>query len=340
MKSVIKSVMKNTVLVMIVSSSMAFCGGCGLFGSSDPAIFVKPSVAVIKFDNRAPFGLDWDLGDGMKEMLTDALVTSNRYRVIERLEIDSVMNELRFQYDGLTRKSGRAGKGRLKNVKYLIKGTITDFGHVSSSEGVLRQVDYFEIFTSAQKAIMGMTLQVIEVESGEVVSSTRHEKAINARDVTVNGAYSKMAMGGGMFIRTPLGRATSEVIKEAVCQVTTAIAARKWSPKVATLQPDGTIALNGGENRNMKNGSVFEVRGLGQAIINPENEDVLGFARGRVIGWLKVIQVKELFSIAQIVSGERTAFQPGQLCRPSAMPTFEGRPVIRETSGPVASVRR
>jgi hypothetical protein len=147
-------------------------------------------------------------------------------------------------------------------------------------------------------------------------------------------------MGGGMFIRTPLGRATSEVIKEAVSQVTTAIAARKWSPKVATLQPDGTIALNGGENRNMKKGSVYEVRELGQAIVNPENEDVLGYARGRVVGWLEVTQVKELYSIARVVGGERTAFQPGQLCRPSAMPTFEGRPVIRKTSSPVASVRR
>ncbi|MCP4379114.1 MAG: hypothetical protein GY794_23450, partial [bacterium] len=213
------------MLVVILSMAFGICSGCDmLFGPGDPAKFVKPSVAVIKFDNRAPFPLEWDLGDGMKEMLTDALVTSNRYRVIERLEIDTVIRELRFQYAGSTRKSGRAEKGRLKNVHYLIKGTITDFGHVSSSRGMLRHIDYFDLFTSDQKAIMGMTLQVIEVESGEVVSSTRLEEAINARDVTVNVAYSKMAMGGGMFIRTPLGRATANVIKKAVNQITSAIA--------------------------------------------------------------------------------------------------------------------
>ena len=332
--------MKKTVLVMILS--MAICGGCGAFGwgSGDPARFVKPSVAVIKFENRAPFPLEWDLGDGMKEMLTDALVTSERYRVIERLEIDTVLRELRFQYTGSTRQAGRAAQGRLKNVNYLIKGTITDFGHVSNSRGLLTHIDYFEWFTSSQKAIMGMTLQVIEVESGEVVSSTRLEEAVNARDVTVNAAYSKMAMGGGMFVRTPLGRATANVIKKAVKQITCAIADRKWNPKVAALQPDGTIALNGGENRKMKRGAIYEVRDIGQAIVNPENEDTLGYTRGKIVGWLEVTQVKELYSIARIVRGDRDAFKPGQLCRPGKVPTFEGRPLVDKTGARVASTRR
>jgi len=332
--------MNKTVLVIILS--MAICSGCDAlgFGSGDPARYVKPSVAVIKFDNRAPFPLEWDLGDGMKEMLTDALVTSERYRVIERLEIDTVLRELRFQYTGSTRQAGRASQGRLKNVQYLIKGTITDFGHVSNSRGLLTHIDYFEWFSSDQKAIMGMTLQVIDVESGEVVSSTRLEEAVNARDVTVNATYSKMAMGGGMFVRTPLGRATANVIGKAVKQITSAIANRKWNPKVAALQPDGTIALNGGENRKIKNGAIYEVRDLGKAIVNPENEDILGYTRGKIIGWLEVTQVKELYSIARIVSGDRSAFKPGQLCRPGEIPTFEGQPLTNRTSGRVASVRR
>jgi curli biogenesis system outer membrane secretion channel CsgG len=334
-----KRSMDKTVLVLILA--MMFCGGCSFLGfGSDPAKFVKPTIAVIKFENRAPFPLEWDLGDGMKEMLTDALVTSDRYRVIERIEIDTILRELRFQYTGSTRQSGRAGQGRLKNVQYLIKGTITDFGHVSSSQGVLSHLDYFEIFTSAQKAVMGMTLQVIEVESGEVVSSTRLEKAVKARDVTVNSTYGKMAMGGGMFVRTPLGRATASVIGKAVKQVTRSIATYKWQPKVAALQPDGTIALNGGENRNMRTGAIYEVRQLGQPIVNPENEDVLGYARGKVIGWLEVTQVRELYSIARIVNGDRSAFQPGQLCRPGEVPTFEDRPLTNRTRSPVASIRR
>jgi len=330
--------MRKALLIIVLS--MSVCSGCGIFGSGDPSRYVKPSIAVIKFENRAPFPLEWDLGDGMKEMLTDALVTSERYRVIERIEIDTVLRELRFQYGGSTRRTGRAKSGHLKNVQYLIKGTITDFGHVSSSQGMWRHIDYFDLFTSAQKAIMGMTLQVIDVESGEVVSSTRLEESVAARDVAVNLTYDKMAMGGGMFVRTPLGRATSNVINKAVKQITSAIAGRRWNPTIAALQGDGTIALNGGEDRKIRRGRVYEVRELGKAIVNPENEDVLGYTRGRIIGWVKVMQVKERYSIARVLSGELSEFKPGQLCRPGKVPKFEGRPIARNTSRRVASAGR
>jgi len=329
-------------IVMLLVLSTVFCAGCDLlgFGSPDPAKFVKPSIAVFAFENRAPFPLEWDLGDGMKEMLTDALVSSDRYRVIERIEIESIIRELQFQSDGATRKSGRAEPGRLKNVQYLIKGTITDFGHVSTTRGMFGHLDYFEIFGSTQSAVMGMTLQVIDVESGEVVSSTRLEKSVNAHDVAVNATYSKMAMGGGMFIRTPLGRATASVIKNAVGQITSAVADREWNPKVAALQPDGTIALNGGANRKIQCGTGYEVRELGKPIINPENEDVLGYVKGQVIGWLKVTQVEELYSIAEIVGGDKSLFKPGQLCRPGEMPKYEVDPKTGKVNMPLAALSR
>jgi curli biogenesis system outer membrane secretion channel CsgG len=327
---------------MLLVLSMAFCGGCGVldFWTPDPAKFVKPSIAVFAFENRAPFPLDWDLGDGMKEMLTDALVTSDRYRVIERIEIESIMRELQFQSAGATRKAGRAELGRLKNVQYLIKGTITDFGHVSTSRGMLSHLDYFEIFSSTQTAVMGMTLQVIDVESGEVVSSTRLEKTVNAQDVTVNSTYAKMAMGGGMFVRTPLGRATASVIEDAVDQITSAIADRQWNPKIAAIQPDGTIALNGGANRRMQVGMDYEVRELGRPIINPENEDVLGYTTGQVIGWVKVTEVEELYSIAEVVGGDKSLFKPGQLCRPGGMPEYKVNPNTGRVNIPLASLSR
>jgi len=102
--------MKKIAVVILLAT--AFCGGCSALGfGSDPAKFVKPSVAVIRFDNRAPFPLEWDLGDGMKEMLTDALVTSDRYRVIERIEIDTVLRELRFSTP--VRPDGPAASSRV-----------------------------------------------------------------------------------------------------------------------------------------------------------------------------------------------------------------------------------
>jgi curli biogenesis system outer membrane secretion channel CsgG len=315
--------MKRPLVSAMLLVAAAACGGCGVFFRSDPADYVKPSVAVFKFENRAPFPLGWDLGDEMKEMLFAGLVETNRYRVIERLDIDAVKRELRFQHGGSTRQQGRAKQGRLKNVQYLIKGTITDFGHVSGGWAFSDILDVVRWFSGSQRAIMSMTVQVIDVESGEIVTFSRLSKSVKAGDVTVELGYQNMAMGGSMFRRTPLGRATASVIDEAVEQITDAIANRRWIPKVATLQNDGTVVLNGGQNRKIKPGMFYEIRQKGQAIVDPESDDVLGYSRGRIVGWVKVVQANELYSIAEVVGGDMSEFQPGQLCRAtSAVPSF------------------
>ena len=105
----------------------------GGFGRN-PDDYVKPTIAVMKFENRASFPLGWNLGGGMQEVLVDRLMETNRYHVVERQELDSVMNEIQFQQSGATRPQGKAATGRIKNCQFLIKGVVTDFGHVSSKD--------------------------------------------------------------------------------------------------------------------------------------------------------------------------------------------------------------
>lgn len=302
-------------LLLLTVSLTAACGGCGWMGTADPAYYVKPTIAVIKFENRAPFPLNWDIGDGMREMLVDSLVSTERYRVIERIDIDSILRELQFQRGGATRRGGRVRQGRIQNVQYLVKGTITDFGHMTTSRSFLSVLDVFDMLGGTKRAIMGMTLHVIEVESGEIMSSLRLEKSVAAKDVAVRAQYAGMAMGGSVFYTTPLGRATASVIDEAVREITRVVANCKWSPKVATLQGDGTVVLNGGRNRKIHSGDYYQVRQRGTPIIDPDTEDVLGYSRGKVVGWVTVIQVHELYSVADIVRGDPSEFESGQLCR-------------------------
>ena len=156
----------------VLSGGLVLCAGCdgaGRWGRADPKL-LKPTVAVMKFENRAPFPLGWDLGDGMKDVLVDRLMATGRFTVVERPELSSVMSELRLQHSGVTRTQRRAALGRLKNVQYLIKGTITDFGHVSTNRGMFRGFGW-DLFGGGTRAIMGMTMYVVDVESGEIICS-------------------------------------------------------------------------------------------------------------------------------------------------------------------------
>jgi len=305
----------NVRMVILSAAAWTLLSGCSGRGwGENPADFVKPTIAVMKFENRAPFPLGWNLGDGMRDILVDRLVATGRYTVVERPEIAAVLRELRFQHSGATRAQRRAAAGRLKNVQYLIKGTVTDFGHVSTSSGFARALGW-DVLTGKARAVMGMTLYVVDVESGEIIASESIEESVRANDLAVRATYKGVAFGGRTFYRTPLGRATARVIDKAVRRITRVIAARPWEPKIALVQAQGSVILNGGRDRRVQVGDEFEVCAEGAAIIDPDTGDEIGRHPGRTLGRIRVVRVEPRYSVAEVVAGKAEEFAVGARCR-------------------------
>ena len=298
----------------VLVAAGATCAGCGGGLSGDPAKFIKPSVAVMKFENRAPSSMGWDLGGGMRDVLVDRLCATNRYYVVERPELQSVVQELQLQNSGATRDQNRARVGRLKNARYLIKGTITDFGHVSTNRGFLG-LGALDVFGGGQRAVMGMTLYVVDVESGEILASQSIEESVRAADLSAQAGYKNVAFGGSVFYRTPLGRVTAKVIDKAVRGITRTIAARPWQPRIALVQDNGMVVINGGRDRRVRNNASYQVYELGSPIVDPDTGDVIGHQPGNSIGQIRVSRVERLYSIASIVNGSASSFRVGQRCR-------------------------
>jgi curli biogenesis system outer membrane secretion channel CsgG len=306
--------------ILIGLAAILAGAGCQSLGGSgrNPEDFVKPTIAVMKFENRASFSLGWNLGGGTQEVLVDRLMATGRYHVIERQELASVMGELKFQQSGATRPEGRASAGRLKNCQYLIKGVVTDFGHVSSKSGGAVFRDLGSLFGSSNQAVMGIIVYVVDVESGEVIASENITETVSAGDVSVEAAYKGVGFGGSAFYRTPLGKATSSVVDRAVKRITAAIAAQPWEPRVALVQADGTVIINGGRDRGVKTGAQFDVLEDGPPILDPISGDCIGRSTGKTVGRLVVHEVHPRYAVTTIVEGRAPDFQAGQACRPPA----------------------
>jgi curli biogenesis system outer membrane secretion channel CsgG len=290
------------------------CGGCAAPGSGNPADYVQPTIAVMKFENRAPAVLGWDLGSGTRDVLVDRLMRTGRYHVIERPEIASIMGELKFQQSGVTRPQDKAAAGQIKNVQYLIKGTVTDFGIVGGINGGAGKGS-LGLFAGDTKAVMGIIMYVVEVESGEIIASQSIQEAVHSSEVDVRAAYKDVAFGGGVFSRTPLGEATAKVIDRSVDKITTTIASRPWVPRIAHVEGDGTVILNGGSQRGLKTAQELEVFTLGAPIADPDTGDVIAHQNGQLLGRLRITEVQDRYSMASIVTGKAEALQVGQRCR-------------------------
>lgn len=298
-------------LLALLTLALVGCGSPSARLAADSKYYIKPTVAVLDFESTAsPFarGIKWDLGNGLADVLTDELLKTERFHVLERPGINAVLAELRFQQGGATRDAGRKELGKLKNVEYLIKGKVTDFGHVSSNS-FWATLDMLNVFGARHKAVMRMVFYVIEVESGEIVASRTVTGSVRAREGSVDAEYKGVGFGGSVFYKTPLGKATAKATEEAVEEICDAIAEQPWHPRIALVQ-DGKIIINGGADRGLQPGHFFRVQLPGQAIIDPDTGDLLDHLPGSQVGQLEVVEVHDRYSVARTVT--RTNYEVGQ----------------------------
>lgn len=267
-----------------------------------------PTIAILDFENKANFPYRWNLGQGIRDRLVDELVNSRRYTVLNRADIQDVIRELEMQNSPKFRREGRLDKGRLKNVKYLIKGAVTDFSHVAGG-GISGFVRNFGMGTSGQMAVVSVTLYVTDVETGEVVVSKSFSDSVWAGEVDFAATYKKVTFGANSFYKTPLGEATTNVIRKCIRSISETIVREKWYPSVVKVVGD-TLIFSGGVDRAVEVGSVWTAHEQGEILVDPQTGNELGRLPGRNMGKVEVVQVEDYFSHARILEGD---FSPGQI---------------------------
>ena len=272
---------------------------------------VQPVVAVTEMENQANFNGQLNLGHGMADMLVTGLMKTKKVVVLERQNLRDIMGELALQRDGVSRPEGRVASGRLKNAKYLIRGSVTDFTEVESTAGKLG-LSSLKVFGGAQRAQVALHLRIYEVESGEIMASLKAEGSASSSGGGGEGQYKNVKIGGESFKRTPLGKATEQAIKEAVDKLLKALPVDYWRPLVAEVT-EGVVVVNGGENVRLQPGDQFIVREKPRFVTDPATGNVIDTIPGKQNGLLQIVKVSPLSATAKLVEG--TA-QRGQLLEP------------------------
>jgi curli biogenesis system outer membrane secretion channel CsgG len=280
-----------------------------------PPNAVPPRVAVSSFENRSGFDGQWKLGPGMADLLISELVDSRNFVVLERGSLDKVVDEIARQSNRLFRPEGRVDEGRLDNAHYLIRGVITDFSQTSGGSLWLGLRHLF-IGSGGYTARVGLTLTIVDIESGRIVDSVQCSGKARAGDAFAKGSYKGIQFGGRSFFQTPLGIATAAAIRQGLHGIVKKMPRIMWTPMIAEV--DGSrIVLNGGRERGLQVGAVYQVRGKGTPVTDPLTGDVLDIMPGPAIGTLRIMEIRDQVSIAEPVSGH--GFARGQtLERPLA----------------------
>lgn len=172
-----------------------------------------------------------DIGAGVSDMLTTALINSNHFIVYERSILDQLQKEANL---------GNQAQ-QLQGAEILITGTITSFepdaGGTRGGGGLLGGV-LGAVTGGQKKAYVAVDFRGVDVRTGAVVAAFRVEG--EASDTDFGGFLGSLipgaALGGALsqYQKTPMGKALAVMVGKAVEELI-----RRIPPSYFQYGPDG-----------------------------------------------------------------------------------------------------
>ncbi|RMF95275.1 MAG: hypothetical protein D6734_05900 [Candidatus Schekmanbacteria bacterium] len=249
-------------------------------------------------------------GRGHVNRMTDdfiiKLTNTNRFTVMERQEIDQIIDEKDFE-------SVVSGNNILDSLKelagadYLILGEISNF-YTNTQRTRVPLVDEVQVHVSG---IAEGNIRIVDVHTGAVIAADK----ININERIKSGDVTQM-----------INKLMDDYTTEAVNR----ILERLYPIKVLMVNANGTLYINRGDDVGMRSGLVFDVMHPGEEMIDPDTGISFGKAETKV-ATVKILTVEASRSTAIISSGGNVAI--GDILRkaaPVAIPEKEKKVVVKK----------
>ncbi|MDL1961867.1 MAG: CsgG/HfaB family protein [Deltaproteobacteria bacterium] len=224
------------------------------------------------------------LGDGHIKRLTDDLIVkltnTNRFRVMDRQEVDQILDEKAFE----SMTSGGDIHDRLQKLigaDYLIHGEISNLYTTTQR----KKVPFLDEEQVHVNGIAEGTFRIVDVHTGGVIAADK---------VRVN---ERIKPGGDAT------QVMSNLMDGFTTEAVSLIVGRLFPIKILGTTADGTVYLNRGMDVGLENGSIFDVMRPGQELIDPDTGLSFGKSETKVAS-VEIVSVEASRSRAIVTSGK------------------------------------
>ena len=272
-----------------------------------------PRIVVVGITSTAP-GYIWrsdsPLAAGATDLMVNALLNTNRFRVFERAKLDAILQEQDFQhFSGLVDQTTAVKLGKMIGVDAILTGSITN---ISFKKGGGISIAGVKIRKSYAKVVM--TIRIIDVTTGEILFSTVQEE--EASKSGVSGVLPIPIPGGIGFsheeavdILSAVELICNKVVLNFVTKMDRKTVELSSAPlegyvvKVESTSSGGIIQvyINLGESSGIKVGDEVRIYREGEVIIDPKTNEVLSRELD-LIAQAKVMKVEDKLSIAMVTT--------------------------------------
>ncbi len=239
----------------------------------------KQVVAVLPFDNRVKnIPENWNLGEGLAEILITELIKSGRYLLVERDSIQDIVREQEAGMSGLVRSETAVPTGQLSGAQFMIKGAITEFNAEAGGGGLTLAFRQAEAGTTSRTAYVGIDVRIVDNATGQIYASYNSSGTAKSQGVSLAAAFGgsdNFKIGASSFYNTALGVATREAVQKIIGFILKESEDIPWQGSV--IQSRGSnVFVNRGESANVKEGHKFRIYSKGEPLIDPETGFNLG----------------------------------------------------------------
>jgi curli biogenesis system outer membrane secretion channel CsgG len=270
----------------------------------------KKRVAVLNFDNpqagtdapKGLFGVDGeDVGKGVSVLLIQKLVEGGKYTIVDRSTLEELLKEQKASDRSELDAYGMAAKiGRLLGLDAMIIGAITQYGPDETDKSE-HGVSIPGMRARKAKAVVGITAQVFDVSTGEVMASfTGQGESTHPAEVLILGARGNgkgTEMLGSEFAQSLFPEATRSAVEHLAVQLNAF--ADKIPALMVTVEglvadvEGNTLTLSLGKHAGVKVGDRLKIVRFAASKDNSESAKPVVPVAAEPIGVATVTEVAE-----------------------------------------------
>jgi len=200
--------MKTTCRILMTAAAML---------TATQALANEPVLGVAEFKNESGAawwggGVGWDLSG----MLANELASIGAFRVVERSNLESVLNEQDLGASGRVRPDTAARMGQLTGAEYIVLGTVTAYDEETRSTGGGISFRGIGIGGRKTEAYLAVDLRVVDASTGEIAYARTIEGRAGGGGINLSAFRSGFGGNLSNYEDTPTG----EAIRAALMEIT------------------------------------------------------------------------------------------------------------------------
>jgi len=276
----------------------------------------KPAMAIKDFDYstvmtgvQAVFGTNYNIGRGIKALLTTRLTQGGNYTIVERANLDAIMKEQEFLQSDRAKQGSGARMGAIQGADVFLMGDITTFGRDDQTKqagGIAGRIGSgfggFGMKKKKSKAVVVIDYRLVDGTSGAVLTTgeARGESTRQSNSFALGGGGGRTfgAGGAGMessnFAETIIGEAVTQCVDKLAAnleQQASQIEPTKIEISALVAKVTGTqVIFTAGEADGVQVGQKLEVHKVVDEVKHPVTGEVLETITDK-IGELTVTRV-------------------------------------------------